>query len=73
MRTLESGFKVSYTDHRKAYVPKFSGQEVYRSYLSLMPDDEDEYDETDSKNHTVIAEERKKILAHFEALTGNFT
>ena len=40
-------FKVTYTDHRKAYVPQSSStpdyaSQVYLSYLCLMPDEEDE-------------------------------
>jgi hypothetical protein len=69
---------VSYTDHRKNYVPKLSGTEVYRSYLSLMPNEDDDSDDSESdlvktdvkKAH--IAEERRKILAHFHTLTGNY-
>lgn len=66
-RTIEEdGFKVSYVNHKKAYVPKLSGTDVYRSYLSLMPDDDDE----DNIKKEEVAEERQKILAHFETLTG---
>ena len=40
-------FKVTYTDHRKAYVPQSSStpdyaSQVYLSYLCLMPDEEGE-------------------------------
>lgn len=70
-RTLNDDFKVTYTNHSKNYVPKVSSTEVYRSYLSLMPDDDDE--ETvmsKSQEAAKIHEERLKILAHFQALTG---
>ena len=66
-RTLNDDFKVTYTNHGKAYVPKISGTDMYRSYLSLMPEEEEVQDEaTKAKIH----EERQKILAHFQALTG---
>ena len=39
-----TGFKVTYTDHRKAYVPPSKppsyASQVYLSYLCLMPDEE---------------------------------
>ena len=58
---------MTYTNHGKAYVPKISGTDTYRSYLSLMPEEEETQDEaTKAKIH----EERQKILAHFQALTG---
>ena len=38
---MNDDFKVTYTNHSKAYVPKVSKTEVYRSYLTLMPDEEE--------------------------------
>ena len=66
-RTLNDDFKVTYTNHGKAYVPKISDK--YRSYLSLMPDEE-EGEVQDEATKAKIHEERQKILAHFQALTG---
>lgn len=68
-RTLNDDFKVTYTNHSKNYVPKVSSTEVYRSYLSLMPDDEEEC-MSKSQEAAKIHEERMKILAHFQSLTG---
>ena len=65
-RTLNDDFKVTYTNHGKAYVPKISDK--YRSYLSLMPDEEEVIQDEATK--AKIHEERQKILAHFQALTG---
>ena len=49
-----------------------SSSDKYRSYLSLMPSDDDDDDdkEINRKKSAEIHEERKKILAHFQALTG---
>ena len=63
---LNDDFKVTYTNHGKAYVPKISDK--YRSYLSLMPDEEET--EPDEATKAKIHEERQKILEHFQALTG---
>jgi len=68
-RTMNDDFKVTYTNHSKAYVPKLSGTDVYRSYLNLLPEDE-EKDEVDESKKSQISEERKKILAHFKSLSG---
>ena len=71
---MNDDFKVTYTNHSKAYVPKFSGAEVYRSYLSLLPDDENEVQEKDvldESKKAKINEEREKILAHFQKLSGH--
>ena len=73
---MNDDFKVTYTNHSKAYIPKLSGN--YRSYLSLMPDEEDEYEAStseissndDKTKKAQIHEERLKILAHFQALSG---
>ena len=73
---MNDDFKVTYTNHSKAYIPKLSGN--YRSYLSLMPDEEDEYETStseissndDKTKKAQIHEERLKILAHFQALSG---
>ena len=51
-------------------MPKLSGTEVYRSYLSLLPDEEESTDEPDSNKMRQINEERQKILAHFQTLSG---
>ena len=50
-------FKVTYTDHRKAYVPQSSStpdyaSQVYLSYLCLMPDEEGETAAAAGKNDT---------------------
>ena len=58
---MNDDFKVTYTNHSKAYVPKLSGTDVYRSYLNLLPEDE-EKDEVDESKKSQISEERKKIL-----------
>merc|ERR1712008_220871 len=55
-----------------------SGSEMYRSHLCLMPDLDDEYGEaSETKSETEIDtkkaqihEERLKILAHFQTLSG---
>ena len=69
-RTVDSGFKVTYTNINKAYVPKLSGADIYRSYLSLMPESDDDEEENTRKTSSVISEERLKILAHFQTLSG---
>ena len=63
-RTMNDDFKVTYTNHSKAYVPKLSGTDVYRSYLNLLPEDE-EKDEVDESKKSQISEERKKILGKY--------
>lgn len=75
---MNDDFKVTYTNHSKAYIPKVSGSEMYRSHLCLMPDLDDEYGEaSETKSETEIDtkkaqihEERLKILAHFQTLSG---
>jgi len=79
-RMMNDDFKVTYTNHSKAYVPKVSKTEVYRSYLTLMPDEEEEgggetsttksETDTDDTKKAQIHEERLKILAHFQTLSG---
>merc|ERR1711997_1125876 len=79
-RMMNDDFKVTYTNHSKAYVPKVSKTEVYRSYLTLMPDEEEEgggdtstsksENEGDDTKKAQIHEERLKILAHFQTLSG---
>ena len=61
---MNDDFKVTYTNHSKAYVPKLSGTDVYRSYLNLLPEDE-EKDEVDESKKSQISEERKKILGKY--------
>ena len=61
---MNDDFKVTYTNHSKAYVPKLSGTDVYRSYLNLLPEDE-EKDEVDESKKSQISEERKKILGEY--------
>ena len=61
---MNDDFKVTYTNHNKAYIPKLSGTDVYRSYLNLLPEDEAE-DEVDESKKSLISEERKKILGNF--------
>ena len=61
---MNDDFKVTYTNHSKAYVPKLSGTDVYRSYLNLLPEDE-EKDEVDESKKSQISEERKKILGTY--------
>lgn len=70
----ELGFRVSYTDHRKAYVPLKPAYEskVYLSYLCLMPDDnevvtskdEDSKSEAPSRlgYDTILSPEKVKFL-----------
>ena len=69
----EHGFRVTFTDNSKVYVaPKpnsnydfLLGKEtMYRSYLSLMPDGEEE----EAKNQ--LLEERRAILEQFAKLSG---
>ena len=69
----EHGFRVTFTDNRKVYVaPKpnsnydfLLGKEtMYRSYLSLMPDGEED------ENQNQLLEERRAILEQFSKLSG---
>ena len=69
----ENGFRVTFTDNRKVYVaPKpnsnydfLQGKDsMYRSYLSLMPDGE----EDEAQNQ--LMEERRAILEQFSKLSG---
>lgn len=69
----ENGFRVTFTDNRKVYVaPKpnsnyeflLGKDTMYRSYLSLMPDGE----EDEAQNQ--LLEERRAILEQFSKLSG---
>ena len=69
----ENGFRVTFTDNRKVYVaPKpnsnydflLGKDAMYRSYLSLMPDGE----EDEAQNQ--LLEERRAILEQFSKLSG---
>ena len=69
----EHGFRVTFTDNRKVYVaPKpnsnydflLGRENMYRSYLSLMPDGE----ENETQNQ--LLEERRAILEQFSKLSG---
>ena len=48
----------------QAYVPKVSGSEKYRTYLALMPEDND-IDEEEEE----AATKRSQILSEFRALS----
>eukprot|EP00094_Tigriopus_californicus_P006100 TCALIF_05874-PA protein Name:"Protein of unknown function" AED:0.29 eAED:0.29 QI:0/-1/0/1/-1/1/1/0/299 len=67
--STQSGvFKITYVDHRKAYViPKVGSskhESKYRSYLSLMPEDV-----TDDPECEVDEKKRAQILSDFTALS----
>ena len=65
--TPELIFKVSYLDHSKHYVAKVSASEKYRSYLSLMPEGEDEGN--GGEDDPAEVEKGKRILSEFTALS----
>jgi hypothetical protein len=64
---MNDDFKVTYTNHSKAYIPKVSDSAMYRSHLCLMPDLDDEYGEvSETKSETEI--DTKKAQIHEERL-----
>ena len=52
----------------QAYVPKVSGSEKYRTYLSLMPEDVEGGNEEDEAAAAAAAK-RSQILSEFRALS----
>ena len=51
----------------QAYVPKVSGSEKYRTYLSLMPEDVEGANDNEEENEAAM--KRSQILSEFRALS----